>query len=788
MDIDNVSTSGGEEDLSKYKGDEGVVLRWLKEFELVKNSKGQKAFESIGVKIVKNYRNADALVASTSNNVPSARVMLNVLWSNVQILKPTLYARMPKVVVERRFKDSDPIGRLACQIAERATSYAMSTQQDRFNYAVRAAVEDRLLAGRGTVWLRYDAEFEEATDENGEPITDDTGEAVRTPKPNSEKVVIDPVNWLDYYESLSRNQYEVRWRARRVYMTRSQLITKFGEEIGKAVELNDSEKKRSKLSPEEREFLAQAEVLEIWDEESKRIVWITECYKDRPLRIVPDSLRLKDFWPCPLPLVATTTTDSTYPTPDYKIYERLADEVDYVTKRISSLIECIRFVGATAAQYNQDVKNMLKLSDGQLWPIDNWTTFAEKGGLKGAMDWLPFDQAVAAIPVLLQYRDDLLAKLDFITGIPDIVRGDTNPNETAEAQQKKSHWTTVKISEHQGEVQRFCREIISKMAEIIFEPGLFSDETISLMCGVSQMPPEDQQNYQAALQLLRDDRLRTFRVDIETDSTLALDEEDDKQSRMEYVQAITTLVQNIQNVQAFRPELLHPMMESALFAARAFRTGRPLEGSWERAIQQIEDNDAAVAANPPQPPPDYEGQKLQLMQQELQFKQELESQKLQLEGQKQQADFGFEAEKLRLEAIKIQSKAEVDAVVTQLDQFKQQFVQFVEVQRLELEKFETVNKTREALLEERRLAQESKMETLKLAQERSVAMPTKGSQGGSSSVNIHVGEKSLSLDEVRPPAPSKPKRTLHRMRRQPDGELMAISEELPDDPHTIEAA
>lgn len=766
MDIDNVSTSGGEEDLSKYKGNEGVVLRWLKEYELVKNSKGQKAFESIGTKIVKNYKNAEALVASSHSNVPSARVMLNVLWSNVQILKPTLYARMPKVVVERRFKDSDPLGRLACQIAERATSYAMSTQQDRFNYAVKAAVEDRLLVGRGMVWLRYDAEFEEALDENGEPITDDSGQAVKTPKPNSEKAVIDPVNWLDYFESLSRNQYEVRWRARRVYMTRSQLVSKFGEEIGRAVELNDTEKKRSKLSPEEREFLAQAEVLEFWDDDSKRIYWITESYKDRPLNVVPDSLRLKDFWPCPLPLVATTTTDSTYPTPDYKIYERLADEIDFVTKRISSMIDCVRFVGATAAAFNQDVKNMLKLADGQLWPIDNWISFAEKGGLKGAMDWLPFDQAVAAIPVLLQYRDDLLAKLDFITGIPDIVRGDTNPNETAEAQQKKSHWTTVKISEHQQEVQRFCREIISKMAEIIFEPGLFSDETIGLMCGVSQMPPEDQQMYPMALQLLRDDRLRTFRVDIETDSTLAIDEEDDKQSRMEYIQAITTLVQNIQNVQAFRPELLHPMMESALFAARAFRTGRALEGSWERAMSQIEDVNAQAAQNPPPPPPDYEGQKLQLMAQDLQFKQSLETQKLELEAQKQQTEFGFESQKLQIEAMKVQSKAEVDAMAAQLDQFKQQFTQFVETQRLELEKYATILTEREKLIEEKRLAQED-------------AAGIRGNKGGSGvAVNIH---------SPHPISFKQPKSRIAKVKRLPDGSLEGLVQDIEEDP-IIEAA
>ena len=224
--VESMSAGGQESDLKKYQDAKGMVLRWKKELNLVINSKSQQAFEKIGTDIIKKYRNASALQAYLSTNVPPARVMINVLWSNVQILKPTLYARMPKVVVERRFKDRDPVGRLACLIAERATSYMLSTQQDRFNYAVKSAVEDRLLPGRGQVWLRFEAEFEEAKDQNGEPIVDANGNPVKRPKPNSEKVVVDYVYWQDYFESNARTPLEVRWRAKRAYMTKAQLVDK----------------------------------------------------------------------------------------------------------------------------------------------------------------------------------------------------------------------------------------------------------------------------------------------------------------------------------------------------------------------------------------------------------------------------------------------------------------------------------------------------------------------------------------------------------------------------------
>ena len=780
------SSGGSEENLKKYVGDQGIVSRWLKEINLVKNSKSQQGFEKIGVDIVKKYRNANALQSYMTTTVPPARVMLNVLWSNVQIMKPTLYARMPKIVVERRFKDRDPIGRLACTVAERATSFMLSTQQDRFNLAIRSAVEDRLLCGRGQAWVRYDAEFEEAKDQNGEPLVDENGAPVRTLKPNSEKVVVDYVYWQDYFESAARTQFEVRWKAKRVYMTRAQLVQKFGE-LGNQVQLTyDSNGKKNKVNDEEAEFLKQAVVYEIEDNDGKQRIWISEGYKDAPLKVEQDVLKLQDFYSSPDPLLATTTTDSTYPTPDYKIYERLADEIDFVTKRISSMVDCIRFVGATASTFYAAVKDILSKDDGGLAPIDNWAQFVEKGGLRGVIDWIPFDNAIAAIQPLMQYRDDLLAKLDLITGIPDIVRGSSDPNETAAAQQRKSHWVTIKISEKQADVQRFCRQIIQKIAEIIFENGLFADETIALMCGVAQMAPDDQANYAAALQLLRDDRLRTFRVDIETDSTIATDEEEDKQTRMEYINAVSQLVAQIQNVSQFRPELLNPMIESVLFTVRAFRTGRPLEGAWEAAMQQIEDNDLEAKQNPPPPPPDYESQKLQLMSQDLQikgqaeqFKEWIDSQRLQLEGQSQQMQFDLDSQKIQIEGMKVQSKSQIDATEQQLKAFQQQFAQFVQTQTLELEKYKVVLDEKEKFLEEARLQQQERLDAKEKAS-------GSGKGGGAVHLNFQT-EGGISVHNPAPVPEKKSKRKVVKIRRTPEG-LEGEAIDIPDEEEAVHNA
>jgi len=747
MTEETIDTSGGQEEtLEKYRSSEKFFLRWWREISLVKEGKAQKAFERNGEKIVKSYRNAETLEGGKSENV--SKVMHNVLWSNVQIQKPLLYARTPKVVAERRFKDNDPIGRLASICVERATQFVISVQEERFDYTMKSAVEDRLLPGRGQVWVRYEPVFENMKDENGEVIVDENDEPQKMIKPNSEMVYVDYIFWQDYFHSQSRNPYEDRWRAKRTYMTRSELIERFGA-IGKQVSLKAD--KRNKLNDQEQEMLSQAEVWEIEDKRAKLRIWISEGHKNAPLDVQEDSLKLNDFFSSPCPLLATTTTDSSYPTPDYKIYERLANEADYVTKRISSISECIRLVGATAAQYSSDIKNMIKLQDGQLWPIDAWATFTERGGFKGVIDWMPFDSCVAALQPLSSYLESLLNKIDLITGIPDFARGMTDSRDTAEAQQRKSQWVQLKAQEKQSDVQRFCKEVVSKMAEMIFEPGLFSDETISLMIGLNQMSPEEQELYVPALQLLRDDKLRTFRVSIETDSTIASNEEEVSAMWMQYVQSITTLMGSIQNVAQFRPELMGPMVQTALAAARSLRTGRTVEGAWQKAMDDIEAADKQARENPPEPPPNPEMMKVQVAQQEVEIKkQEAEfdqwfrPQELQSQNQVHQMKMEMETQKLQIKGMEAMSKGEMDKMMYDLDTFKEQFKQQISNQEMELLKFKTVLDEKEKLLNGSRLDREQDIERIRMLNEQIQAASEGGNSGvgkSKSSVgipNIHI--------------------------------------------------
>ena len=104
---------------------------------------------------------------------------------------------------------------------------------------------------------------------------------------------------------------------------------------------------------------------------------------------VPDPLHLEGFFPCPCPLNATMTNDTLIPVPDYAEAQDQYMQIDDLTKRIDILTNACKVRGVYDAAA-QGVKRVFE--EGQepdLIPIDSWAMFAEKGGLKGAMDWVP---------------------------------------------------------------------------------------------------------------------------------------------------------------------------------------------------------------------------------------------------------------------------------------------------------------------------------------------------------------------------------------------------------------
>src|SRR5690348_4841834 len=87
-----------------------------------------------------------------------------------------------------------------------------------------------------------------------------------------------------------------------------------------------------------------------------------------------------------------------------------------------------------------------------------------------------------------------------ITGLSDIIRGLSDPNETATAQQIKGQFSVLRISDAQTEVQRFCRDVIRICAEIIAGYDL---NTLKQISGVKLLTNAEKQALNAQMSAMQ---------------------------------------------------------------------------------------------------------------------------------------------------------------------------------------------------------------------------------------------------------------------------------------------
>lgn len=634
-------------------------------------------------KVVDRYRDERNAMQEASG-MTDARY--NILWSNVQTILPAVFARLPQPQVTRRYKDKDPVGRVASLMLERCLQYEVEQYTD-YGSAVANAVEDRVLPGRGISWVRYDPVMKEVEVPEGYRVNPETKQLEPKPEPmqyqegegeevqltddidnegpmkaeviDYECCPVDYVHWEDFGHNVARTWEEVSIVWRKVPLSRDELIKRFGKEVGNDVSLDQKPESMSEevLTSPEGESLQKACIYEIWDKKKGCVVWLSRSYPE-VLDYKSDPLGLECFFPCPKPIYATTTTGSLIPIPDYCQYQDQAKELDIICERIDGLIKALKVVGLYDATQDSIKRLMLEGVNNMMIPVDTWAAFAEKGGIKGVIDFLPLDQVVGALNAAYLAREQIKQSIYDITGMADIVRGSSNPNETLGAQQIKGQYASMRLKRLQDKVALFATELLRIKAQIICKH--FQPQTIVAMSGVAQLSEQDQAVVPQALQLLQRDPMRDFRIEISSDSLLEVDEQQEKQDRMEFV---TTVGGFVNQAMAAPPEIAPLLGEVLLFAIRGFKAGKTLEGTFEETIEALKQK----AANP-QPQVNPEEQRMQMMQQieemKIQNQMQLDQAKLQSEQQiesiRMQAEQEREMQRMAMQAQIDQQKAEME--------------------------------------------------------------------------------------------------------------------------------
>jgi hypothetical protein len=325
-----------------FGSDAGAVARrWISEIDLAE--KDQEAWRARARKIIQLYRRA----RPGETDVKGRRFAL--FWSNMETLKPAVLARVPTAVVGRRWKDDDPVGRLAAEVLERALNFTLDTVDA--GEVLLGLRDDFLLVGRGQAWVRYVPHMRtvDPAAEPGQAAPD--GQLAEGAEPYEvvawEEAVCDHVSWDDFLHNPARKWAEVRWVARSVYMTRDELIERFGEELGGEIPLDHEPSDHG--PDDQKDQWKKAAVHEIWDKPSRKAIWVSKAWPQSVLDERDDPLGLQDFFPCPRPLLATTGPDSLVPTPDYVFYETQCRDIDELTARIGKLTDALKLRGFYAA-------------------------------------------------------------------------------------------------------------------------------------------------------------------------------------------------------------------------------------------------------------------------------------------------------------------------------------------------------------------------------------------------------------------------------------------------------
>lgn len=519
---------------------------------------------------------------------------VNIFYSNVNTIKESLFNSLPKPDVSRMQKGDfeDDVSRVAALILQRALHYEVQCAEN-FKEAVEYAILDRLVPGTGQVWVRFE---------------------------QPEQVFIDVLYWEDFLYGPARNWDLVPWVARRHELTKEEFIASYGEEAFSQASMVKNDNNTTPKEITDNKYCAY----EVWDKKTKTVLHIVKG-AERPVKEAPDPYGLPGFFPCPKPLIANPATSAFLAITDYHLAQDQYNELDILYARMSLITKAVKVAGSYDAA-EPALGRMLDGSENKLIPVDNWAMYAEKGGAKGMIDWYPIEQIVTVYQGLQQQYEFVKTTLYEVTGMSDIMRGASNQYETASAQKIKAQFASVRMNGYQRNVSHFVRDIMNIMACLMTK--LYSDQKFQAICG--GFTEADQQLLAPAMQVLRDQTMKMYKIDVEADSLTQSDWALEKESRMELTGYISQFLQAAVPAIQQTPEIAPLLLGMLKFTVAGFKGAAELEGMIDQQLAAI----LAKAQEPaPEPPPSPEEMKAQAEQQKMQMDAQIKQSQAEMQEQ-----------------------------------------------------------------------------------------------------------------------------------------------------------
>ncbi len=595
----------------------------------------------------------------------------NIFKSNTDILLGALFNEMPKPDIRERFAERNSSDEFksnlylnVATVADRCVQYNNDNSESKKE--LTKVFRDAFVTGRGIGKVDYDyTELQDSVEDQIVPIKH--------------------IAYTAYIEEVCDKEEDITWKGEIIPMTKKECADEFGikqKDLGTSLQTEDVKNTKQFVK-----------VYEIWDKPTKTRIYISPDYKENKiLRTDKDPLELKKFFPYEKEKTIENGKN-TLPTPEYNIYKQLNEELQNSVGRRGTLTKnqvVYRPMFDNAA--GEDLKKSFNNSEGTAIPING----DPKIKILDKVAAVPTEEAQQIVAFLGERSQELVMQIWQVTGVSDIMRGETDAKETATAQKIKGVFGSLRIKPRQESVQEMIKSIFRKQAEIVCEKYTI-DEMQKISCvdlptteehlkirqkQIISNSPEYQQMVQVGTaqpiqitqeeleklnqptldqvaKVLRDDKMRGYSIDIETTATIF----DDIATQREQIQAFTLTLFNMIDKSsqyiAQTPSIIDLMEQMTMLNVSQFKVSRGYIDSIKGVFKRVK----AEVKEPKEQAPDPAMLKLQQDQANKQQDNQLKMAEMQLKGKELDLKMINERNKLGLQ----QQAQQTDEVKTQAD-------------------------------------------------------------------------------------------------------------------------
>ena len=270
-------------------------------------------------------------------------------------------------------------------------------------------------------------------------------------------------------------------------------------------------------------------VYEVWDKKNKLVWWLSES-SNEVLEMYEPSVRFENFYPCCKPIVFDAQPVMFAPIVEYDKWCSLDEQVQVLAGRERALIKDIKALRFYDRAAFGDLANIETAEDCDSIPVDG-TPYMANGqfNINSAMSAYDNSQNVATLQAVTQQRQEYLDKIYQVTGITQEMSSVSNHQETATAQRIKQGWGSSRLEVKRRLVHRMIRDSIKMLAQSVIQTH--DSHELAKISGM-ELTPEIQMYIETG-------GFNQYTVDVETATSIAINERDDRMDRLEFVNSLS---------------------------------------------------------------------------------------------------------------------------------------------------------------------------------------------------------------------------------------------------------